>query len=194
MTPLGDKPFENTVEKCFSTCLHNFLPFSSNLKLSSADCFSLEESKICHLVMVKSDQRLQHLSFSCCIIIIFLHQQVDENTEIMNPTELKKSKTDKDGLGDDEEETIDDTDNSTYDIPGDKVDTMTVARGFDSTIHTALENFHIDSLVINCTISNFWSRDIDVSRILWSGKFKIRLHALCILMVDLYHPLLLSSL
>ena len=31
----------------FSTRLDNFLPFSSNLKLSSANCFSLEESKIC---------------------------------------------------------------------------------------------------------------------------------------------------
>ena len=62
--PLGSKPFENTVGKgeiahneqfllfpqCF-LCLDNFLPFSSNLKLSSANSFSLEESKICHLVM-----------------------------------------------------------------------------------------------------------------------------------------------
>ena len=36
----------------FSTRLDNFLPFSSNLKLSSANSFSLEESKICRLVMV----------------------------------------------------------------------------------------------------------------------------------------------
>ena len=35
----------------FSTCLYKFLPFSSNLNLSSANSFSLEESKICHLVM-----------------------------------------------------------------------------------------------------------------------------------------------
>ena len=34
----------------FSTCLDNFLLFSSNLKLSSANSFSLEESKICRLV------------------------------------------------------------------------------------------------------------------------------------------------
>ena len=33
----------------FSTHLRNFLPFSSNLKLSSANPFSLEESKICRL-------------------------------------------------------------------------------------------------------------------------------------------------
>ena len=33
----------------FSTGLDNFVPFSSNLKLSSANSFSLEESKICHL-------------------------------------------------------------------------------------------------------------------------------------------------
>ena len=34
----------------FSTCLDNFLPFLSNLKLSSANSFSLEESKIFRLV------------------------------------------------------------------------------------------------------------------------------------------------
>ena len=33
----------------FSTRLDSFLPFSSNLKLSSANSFSLEESKICRL-------------------------------------------------------------------------------------------------------------------------------------------------
>ena len=35
----------------FSTRLDNFLPFLSNLKLSSANSFSLEWSKICRLVM-----------------------------------------------------------------------------------------------------------------------------------------------
>ena len=35
----------------FSTRLDNLLLFSSNLKLLSANSFSLEESKICHLVM-----------------------------------------------------------------------------------------------------------------------------------------------
>ena len=62
--PLGDKPFENTVGKgeialneqfllypVFSTRLENFLVFSSNLKLSSADCFNLDQSKICRMVM-----------------------------------------------------------------------------------------------------------------------------------------------
>ena len=59
--PLGNKPFENAVEKgeraispfptVFSTRFDNLLPFSSNLKLSSANSFSLEESKICRLVM-----------------------------------------------------------------------------------------------------------------------------------------------
>ena len=50
MTPfdaLGNKPFPTV----FSTRLDNFQPFSSNLKLSSANSFSLEESKICGLVM-----------------------------------------------------------------------------------------------------------------------------------------------
>ena len=31
----------------FSTCLRSFLPFSTELKLSSANCFNLDESKIC---------------------------------------------------------------------------------------------------------------------------------------------------
>ena len=35
----------------FSTQLDNFLPFSLNFKLLSANSLSLEESKICHLVM-----------------------------------------------------------------------------------------------------------------------------------------------
>ena len=33
----------------FSTSLEKFLPFSSNLKLFSANSSSLEESKVCHL-------------------------------------------------------------------------------------------------------------------------------------------------
>ena len=67
MTPFDapiNNPFENTVGKgeiarneqflvfpVFSTHLDNFLPFLSNLKLSSANSLSLEESKICRLVM-----------------------------------------------------------------------------------------------------------------------------------------------
>ena len=40
------KTQRNTV---FSTHLDNFMPFSSNLKLSSANSFGMEESKICCL-------------------------------------------------------------------------------------------------------------------------------------------------
>ena len=51
------KPFENTVGKgeiapfptVFSNHLENFLPFSSHMKLSSANSLNLEESKICRL-------------------------------------------------------------------------------------------------------------------------------------------------
>ena len=62
MTPFdapAKQPFENTVGKgeiarneqfilypVFFTCLENFLLFSSNFKLSSADCFNLDLSKI----------------------------------------------------------------------------------------------------------------------------------------------------
>ena len=61
-TCLHYKSFENTVGKgdiarneqflifpLFSTLLENFLPFSSNLKLSSANSFNLGGSKICRL-------------------------------------------------------------------------------------------------------------------------------------------------
>ena len=62
-TCLHYKSFENTVGKgeiacdeefllcctVFSTDFGIVLPFSSSLKLSSANFFSLEESKICHL-------------------------------------------------------------------------------------------------------------------------------------------------
>ena len=61
------KSFENTVGKgeiarneqfllspqCFVTILENFMPFSSNLKLLSANSFSLESSKFCRLGKVK---------------------------------------------------------------------------------------------------------------------------------------------
>ena len=59
----SNKSFKNTVAKrtnclqraispfptVFSTLLENFLPLSSNLKLSSANSFRLEESKISRL-------------------------------------------------------------------------------------------------------------------------------------------------
>ena len=55
-TCLQYKSFENTrneqfilFPRVFSTHLNNFLQFLSNLKLSSANSFSLKESKICRL-------------------------------------------------------------------------------------------------------------------------------------------------
>ena len=64
LTPLRNKPCENTVENgeiarnelflLFPQCFLPIwitLPFPSNLKLSSANSFNLEESKICRLVM-----------------------------------------------------------------------------------------------------------------------------------------------
>ena len=51
----------------FSTHLDNFLPFSSNLKLSSANSFSLEESKICLLVMGKLLSSYVNLMYCCTL-------------------------------------------------------------------------------------------------------------------------------
>ena len=62
-TNLQYKSFEYTVEKgeiacneqflpftqCFLPLWSNFPPFSSNLKLSSANSFTLKQPKICHL-------------------------------------------------------------------------------------------------------------------------------------------------
>ena len=48
MTPFDvprKQAFENTLPIVFSTILENFLLFSSDLKLSSADCFKLDLSK-----------------------------------------------------------------------------------------------------------------------------------------------------
>ena len=70
-TWLPYKSFENTVGKeeiarneqflpfptVFSTLFENFLPFMSNEKMSSANSFSLEESKICRLGEVDQTMR-----------------------------------------------------------------------------------------------------------------------------------------
>ena len=53
MTPF-DAPGKQAISPfptVFSTHLDSFLPFLSNLKLLSTNSFSLEESKICRLVM-----------------------------------------------------------------------------------------------------------------------------------------------
>ena len=82
--PLGKKPFENTVGKgeiarneqfllypVFFTFLQNFLLFSSNLKFLSADCFNLDQSKICRLEM---DELLYTISWlwGTCLLTFYL--------------------------------------------------------------------------------------------------------------------------
>ena len=56
----------------FSTRLDHFLPFSSNLKLSSANFFSLKESKICRLVIGKckaiASDNISAIYYRCIII------------------------------------------------------------------------------------------------------------------------------
>ena len=54
----------------FSTLLEKFPPFSSNLKLSSANSFSLEPSKICCLERVKSLRGSVPLAYWAIIILI----------------------------------------------------------------------------------------------------------------------------
>ena len=60
----------------FFTRLKNFLPSSSNVKLSSANTLSLEESKICHL-----GQPLQ---------LVFLQMLLDTRDVILTKAGLKR--------------------------------------------------------------------------------------------------------
>ena len=46
----------------FSNLLEKFLPFSSNLKLSSANCISLKKSKIYHLGKGSPEKRISEQS------------------------------------------------------------------------------------------------------------------------------------
>ena len=61
----------------FSQCfylLENFLPFSSNSKLSSANSFNLEESKICHLGKGKDCTKICYLlTMKCTDIVLWKH-------------------------------------------------------------------------------------------------------------------------
>ncbi|KAL4232858.1 AAA ATPase midasin [Mactra antiquata] len=74
--------------------------------------------------------------------------EVDENVEISS-SKLRKNIKDKQGIDDnDDVEDVDmDTDVDKEDIPGERVLTDMVARGNDSTIHTALEYLHLDNNV-----------------------------------------------
>ena len=75
----------------FSTCLDNFLPCSSNLKLSSANSFSLEESK--NLSSGHGLNRCIHRPFYCknaktkTLYIMFLHIW---SSGINNPNRMLK--------------------------------------------------------------------------------------------------------
>ena len=56
--------FPQRFPTAFSTCLENFLPFSTNFKLSSANSFGFEENKICRLGKGKPITRRQTLDSS----------------------------------------------------------------------------------------------------------------------------------
>ena len=62
---------------------------------------------------------------------------------------MKKSSQDKDSKldGETEEDQSVDVDSDKIEIPGERATTDTVMRGPESTIHTALENLHLDSRV-----------------------------------------------
>ena len=105
--PLGNKPFENTVGKgeiarneqfllypVFSAHLENFLLFSWNLKLSSADCFNLDMSKFLSSGNGLILTWMVRFVFSRIenIILCFSHNifkwlllKSDQNMELFNP-------------------------------------------------------------------------------------------------------------
>jgi len=56
----------------------------------------------------------------------------------------KKSKTDADDNASDLDDDLEMKGEGHHEVPGDKVETTTVARGADSTIHTAMEHLNID--------------------------------------------------
>ena len=66
----------------FSVLLENFPPFSSNLKLLSANSFSLEESKICHGERYNASQ-----SFTPWVLIL-THQQQTAYENIVGKEEI----------------------------------------------------------------------------------------------------------
>jgi hypothetical protein len=66
----------------------------------------------------------------------------------MTSTKLKKkSKTEDADTNNEDLEAAMDTEGQGQQIPGEIISTMTVARGSESTIHTAMEHLHIDSTV-----------------------------------------------
>lgn len=66
----------------------------------------------------------------------------------MMSTKLKKkSKTDSDNIQEDDSEVTMDTEGEGHELPGEVISTEMVARGHDSTIHTAMEHLHLDSTV-----------------------------------------------
>lgn len=74
--------------------------------------------------------------------------QNPDDIETLPSAKLKKSKQDKDSrLDGDVDENIDNDDDHKVEVPGERVTTDTVERGPESTIHTALENLHLDNKV-----------------------------------------------
>ena len=73
----------------FSTCLDNFLPFSSSLKLWPANSFSLEECKICRLVILEIVTP-EHTSVTCewtLEVLTFIYRYTwQRNAEKFNPS------------------------------------------------------------------------------------------------------------
>lgn len=73
-----------------------------------------------------------------------------ENTgkidELLGKKLQKKSKTESKNIHDESEDTVE-ADSQVIELPGERIATETVARGDDSTIHTAMEHLYLDNSV-----------------------------------------------
>ena len=93
-----------------------------------------------------------------CLLCVFFFYQEEQNTDSLSSSKLKKKTQhdSKDG-GEDtvEDETMDTEEGGRYDVPGERVATMMVARGEDSTIHTALEFLNLDAGVGGAVLGHY---------------------------------------
>lgn len=86
------------------------------------------------------------VQFFCC----FFFQQDLDDIEDLPSAKLSKISQEKDARLDVEIENdkTDDDSAEKIEIPGERVTTDTAERGLESSVHTALENLHLDSKVI----------------------------------------------
>ena len=89
--------------------------------------------------------------------MVYLLLQNPDEIETLHSAKLKKTSQERDSRLDGEEEDKENGagESNKIEIPGERATTDTVMRGPESTIHTALENLHLDSRV---RLTFVWTR------------------------------------